>query len=274
MKKHIIKAFTPLSAVAAVFGLAGSAAQAATVPVFEYDFPASWNGTGATITDQSGAGNNGFYDGTLSLATAVPTGSPAGAQSLNTTAGGILTSANSLLNNNSVFAGGGFIYNTWFMWNGTDSTSFGHTQKLIDYAGTESLQLITTTGSASLQMVFGDDTGAESTAVSTTVLPNIWYHVRMEFDATSFNAGDVSGTANLFLNGGLVGSGAATKGTYGDSLARPIGIGQLGANFGYLVGFKGDIFDPSVSLVVPEPSVLALATLGGLNFLLFRRRKS
>lgn len=271
MKKRSLKTFTPLSAVAAVFGLVASTSQAAS-PVFEYGFPASWNGTGTTITDLSAAGNNGVFDGTLSLDAVVPPGAPAGTQSLNTTAGGVLTSANGLLNNSTIFGAGGFIYNVSFMWNGTDSTSFGHTQKLIDYAGTESLQLVTTAGSASLQMAFANDAGAESVAVSTTVLPNTWYHVRFEFDATSMVGGDVNGIASMSVNGSTPITGLATKGTYGDSLSRPIGIGQLGANFGYLVGFKGDIYDPSVSLV-PEPSTLSLGVLGGLTLLL-RRRKS
>ena len=73
--------------------------------------------------------------------------------------------------------------------------------------------------------------------------------------------------------------GTATKGTYGDSLNRPIGVGQLGANFGYLVGLKGDIYDPSVSLGIvatPEPSSLALGLMGGLGMLgmTWRARRS
>jgi len=145
-----MKTFTPISAVAAVFGLAASVAQAGTTPVFEYNFPASWGGTGTTVTDQSTAGNNGAVSGTLALSTAVPSGAAAGTQSISTTAGGVLTTGTSLLNNAAVFAAGGFTYNVSFMWNGTDSTSFGHTQKLIDYAGTESLQLVTSSGQASL----------------------------------------------------------------------------------------------------------------------------
>jgi PEP-CTERM motif len=277
MKKPIMKTFTPISAVAAVFGLAASVAQAQPTPVFQYDFPASWNGTGSTITDQSTAGNNGVFDGTLALSAAVPSGAPGGAQSINTSAGGILTSANSLLANSTVFANGGFTYNVSFMWDGTDSSSFGHTQKLIDYAGTESLQLVTTSGSASLQMAFTDDAGASASVISTTVSPNIWYNVTLSFDATAMVGSDVAGLAFMEVNGGTPIQAAATKGTYGDGLARPIGVGQLGANFGYLVGFTGDIYDPSVSLgatLVPEPSTLALGALGGLGMLLFRRRKS
>ena len=229
MKRHTIRTFTPISAVAAVFWLAASVADATTLPVVEYDFPASWNGTGSTITDVSPAGNNGHYDGTLSLDAAVPPGAAAGTQSVDTSAGGILTTATQLLANSAVAAAGGFTMNVSFMWNGTDSSSFGHTEKLIDYAGTESLQLVTTTGSASLQMAFGDDVGNESIPVSTTIVPNTWYNVTLDFGNTTPVGSDVAGTASLFVNGSLVSSAAATKGTYGDSLNRPIGVGQLGA---------------------------------------------
>ena len=283
MKRHIIRSFTPISAIATAFWLAASVANAQTTPVFEYSFPASWSGTGTTITDVSPAGNNGFSDGTLSLdsSAAVPPGAPAGTLSVVTSAGGILTNATQLLNNSAVAAAGGFTMNVWFNWNGTNLTSSGHTQKLIDYAGTESLQLVTTTGSASLQMAFADDGGIESVPVSTTILPNTWYDATLTFGNTSL-AGtsnqDVAGTASLFVNGSLVESAPAIKGTSGDSLNRQIGVGQLGANFGYLVGFKGDIYDPLVELgvsPVPEPSTLALgAALCGFGMMFLRRRKS
>ncbi len=280
MKRHIMRTFTPISAVAALFCLAASVADAQTTPVFEYDFPASWNGTGGTITDVSSAGNNGHFDGTLSLdsSSAVPPGAPAGTLSVITSAGAILTNADLLLSNSAVAAAGGFTMNVWFNWNGTDSSSFTHIEKLIDYAGTESLQLVTTSGSASLQMQFADDSGNESVPVSTTILPNTWYDATLTFGNTTLvgsSSQDVQGTANLYLNGSLVDSATAIKGTNGDSLNRPIGVGQLGANFGYLVGFKGDIYDPSVALGVPEPSTLALcAALGGLGMMFLRRRKS
>ena len=232
MKTHILRTFSPISAVAAVFWLAASVADAQTSPVFEYDFPASWSGTGGTITDVSPAGNNGGYDGTLSLDAAVPPGAAAGTLSVDTSAGGILTNGDMLLSNSAVAAAGGFTMNVSFMWNGTDSSSFGHTQKLIDYAGTESLQLVTTTGSASLQMAFADDGGNESVPVSTTILPNTWYNATLDFGNTSLvgtSNQDVAGTASLFLDGSLVSQASAIKGTSGDGLDRPIGVGQLGA---------------------------------------------
>jgi hypothetical protein len=252
------KRFKPISALAAGFTLAAAGAQAQPTPVFDYGFPASWNGSGSVITDLSSAGNDGSYDGTLALAAAVPPGAAGGTQSLNTTAGGVLTGADSSLDNSAVAAAGGFTFNVSFNWNGTDSSSFGHTEKLIDYSGTESLQLVTTNGSASLQMQFADDAGNETIAVSTNIAPNSWYNVSLTFNTgtnTLGGTGDISGIASLVVNGSIPIAAAATKGTYGDDLGRPIGVGQLGAPFGYLVGFNGDIYNPAVSLgVVPAPA--------------------
>lgn len=222
------------------------------------------------ITDQSAAGNNGHFDGTLALSASIPPGATAGTMSITTSAGAILTDATSLLNNAAVAAAGGFNYNVSFMWDGTDSASFGHVEKIIDYAGTESLQLTTSAGSAALQMRFDDSVNA----VSTTVLPNTWYSVALTFDTTGNavdNSGNLSGIVSMVVNGGAPQVAAATKTSQGDSLDRPIGVGQLGASFGYLVGFKGQIYDPSVSLV-PEPSTLALFGLGSL--MIVRRRKA
>ncbi len=276
MKKRSLKTFTPVSAVAAVFGLAAGA-HADSVPVFKANFPASWNGTGTTVVDQSGAGNVGFQSGTASYTTAaVPSGAAAGTGSMALAGvGGIKVTPTGLLNNTAIANGGGFMYSIDFLWDGTDSTSFSHTQKLIDYAGTESLQLITASGSAALQMTFANDTGVESIPVSTTISPNTWYSVQLTFDSSgnSLVNGDISGIASLFVNGSLVSSASATKGTYGDSLNRPIGIGEFG--YGHttsIIGLYGDIYDASITLV-PEPSMLSLGVLGGLS-LLFRRRKS
>src|SRR3954465_14291067 len=112
-------------------------------PVFSYSFPASWNGTGTAVTDQSAAGHNGVTNGTLALSANVPPGAAGGTQSISTTGGGIVTSATQLLTNPTIAAAGGFAYDVAFLWDGTDSTNNGHIEKIIDYSGTESLQLTT-----------------------------------------------------------------------------------------------------------------------------------
>ena len=206
-------------------------------PVFQYSFPASWNGTGTAVIDQSTAANDGHTNGTLALSASVPPGATAGTQSITTNAGGIVTNATQLLSNSIVAAAGGFRYDVSFMWDGTDSSSFGHVEKIVDYAGTESLQLTTSTGSAELEMRFDDSVNA----VTATIQPNTWYNVSMLFDSQGnpVVGGNLAGVASLIINGGAPIIAAATKTSQGDTLNRSIGVGELGSSFGYLVGFKG-----------------------------------
>ena len=261
----------------AVLTLPAISTRAANSPVFQYSFPASWNGTGGAVVDQSSAGNNGSIVATPALSNTVPPGAAGGTQSVTTNTGAILTNASGLLPNSTVAAAGGYRYDVAFLWDGTDSSSFGHVEKIVDYAGTESLQLTTTAGSAALQMRFDDSVNA----ISATILPNIWYQASAEFDSNGNSvdgSGNLAGTAQLTLTD-LTDSGsptvfgpvAATKTAQGDTLDRPIGIGQLGANFGYLVGFKGDIYNPAVSLV-PEPASIGLFCVA--IPLLYRRRRN
>ncbi len=271
-----------MPAAAAVLALAASGAHASTTPLFDATFPASWNGTGTAVIDQSSAGNTGFQSGTTGATystSAVPLGAASGTGSMVLNgAAGIKVTPTELLSNANIAADGGFTYNIDFLWNGS-TTSFAQ-QKLIDYAGTESLQLdsITAGTSATLEMAFGGDASLapnvpETIAASTTILANTWYNVTLTFNTggNSLVGGDISGIADLYVNGVLVSSGAATKGTYGDSLNRPIAIGELA--YGHstsIVGLDGDIYNASVDLgvaPVPEPSSLALSALGGFGLL-------
>jgi hypothetical protein len=278
-KNGSLKRYAPMPAAAAVLAMAASGAHAQTTPVFDATFPASWNDTSTTVSDLSSADSTGYQSGTATYSTtAVPPGAAAGTGSMALTGtGGIKVTGNgttlptdAILNNTAVAADGGFTYNIDFLWNG-GTTSYG-TQKLIDYAGTESLELdsVTANTSATLDMQFGSDTGAETEAVSYAIAPNTWYDVTMTFN-TSGNVlgstGDISGIADLYVNGVLVSSGSATKGTYGDDLDRPIAIGELA--YGHttsIVGLDGDIYSASVELgvaPVPEPSSEVLSLLGG-----------
>jgi hypothetical protein len=253
-------------------------------PVFSYSFPASWNGTGTTIVDQSAAAHNGITNATLALSSNVPPGAASGTQSISTTGGGIVTSATQLLTNPTIAAAGGYAYDVDFFWDGTDSTSNGHVQKIVDYAGTESLQLTTTAGSAQLAFIFTTQgvTPAPDTSVgpATTILPNTWYQVHAEFDTLgNIVAGDgsLAGAASLSVtnlttpSALVVGPMAVTKTNYGDGLNRAIGVGELGSSFGHLVFLRGQIYNPSVSLV-PEPTSLVLLSFAGVFGFVQRKR--
>ena len=259
-------------AVVAVFALAAWGVQAATTPVFNYNFPASWDGTGTVVTDLSSAGNNGTIQATPALSASVPAGAPGGTQSITTSAGGITTDATGLLDNSIIAAAGGFRYDVAFNWDGTDSSgSWAGIEKIVDYAGTESLQITTYAGGgADVQMTFGDTVVP---ALTTAILPNTWYTVSVTFD-TWGNAvdgsGDLAGVASMVVNGGTPLTAAVTKTAQGDGLNRPIGIGQLAIPGTHLVYFWGDIYNPSVTLI-PEPSSLVLLGLGSLLMLLRRK---
>ena len=163
--------------------------------LFEANFPASWSGTGTAVSDRSGAGTIGFQSGTghvhnerRSPGAAAGTGSMAltgvgGIKVTGQPGSGLTGNGNSLLNNAAIAAGGGFAYNIDFMWNGAFSTSFGGAQKLIDYAGTESLQLMDTNSAttAALQMTMEDDSNTEQTPISYNISANTWYNVSLVF---------------------------------------------------------------------------------------------
>ncbi len=194
-------------------------------PVFQYSFPASWNGTGTAVIDQSTAGNDGHTNGTLALSASVPPGATAGTQSITTNAGGIVTNATDLLDNSIVAAAGGFRYDVSFMWDGTDSSSFGHVEKIVDYAGTESLQITTSASSADLEMRFDDSVNA----VTATILPNTWYNVSMIFDSQGnpVVGGNLAGVASLIINGGAPISARRSKPPKVTRSIVPLALGSL-----------------------------------------------
>ena len=242
-------------------------------PIFRYSLPDSWSGPPATsVVDLSATGNNAKLAGTPALSASIPPGADPATQSLDSHSGGFQTLATGLLNNAAIAAAGGFVFDLSFIWDGT-AGNFS-VQKIIDYAGTESLQignLDTTIGTANLHFQFDDD---PLNGVVLPILANTWYDVVAEFD-TLGNAiavdGSIAGVASLTVNGVSI-SGPATKTTQGDVLNRPIGIGNFSIAGG-IIELNGLIHDPSVSLV-PEPTSWMLLTLGGLMLGGFKGRRS
>jgi len=278
-----------LSVVAATLLLASAFVSAHAAPIFHYSFPASWNGAGSVVTDLSGAGNHGVTNGGTALSATIPAGAPNGTMSLlvnsGTTAatrGGIGTTGTSLLNNPAIAASGGFRYDITFMWDGTVHTTWSGYQKVLDYAGTESLQLQNanaTSGTADLFFIFTQQnpsgSGDVATGPSLPILANTWYTATGLFDTgggTIAGDGSITGVATLTVTpvGGSSSSAFVPvfKTTYGDGLNRAISVGAWAGNSDS-VYFHGLIYDAAVTLV-PEPSLTGLLALAGLALL--RRR--
>ncbi|MBN1854205.1 MAG: hypothetical protein JW829_15865 [Pirellulales bacterium] len=250
--------FFGLFMVLALLFLSGTATADLT-PVFEYSFPASYDGTGSTIVDLSEAGNNATFDspdkplvdnrppGFSSSLMSITGASPYGRHGA--------TDAIDLLDNDLVAAAGGFTFDVWFQWEGI----YTNTRKLIDYAGTENLR----TNVNEIQFIISNS----AYVLSAPIEANTWYHVVAMFDSmgnTPYDGAypgdpDLDGIAYLYLDGVLVDSEAVTKTGFGDSLDRPIGINRWAGGGGEW--YQGLNFNPSVYLGIPEPSTFIL---GGL----------
>jgi len=271
-------------AVVAVFLFADCASHAG--PVFSYQFasspPTSWNGVGASgaaVTDLSPAHNDGVTTGAPVLSTNVPAGQPANAESLGTNGGGMRTNATSLLSNAQIAANGGFRMDSWILWDGSDNAQ--HIGKIIDYAGTDYLQIQGMNTTPIVRFGFNDD-ATMGTHLTSPIVANTWYHITGVFDtggAAIAGDGSLSGLATLFVNGVPIGSDTVTKlatnagtGTAGDALIRRIGVGNFSASANSLLQFRGNLYNPSVDLL-PEPAALALAGLGTVFFAAGRARR-
>ncbi|MDB6072232.1 MAG: hypothetical protein JWL81_3403, partial [Verrucomicrobiales bacterium] len=204
------------------------------VPVFDYQFPASYDGTAEStiVADQSTGLNNGTISGVVPLSDDVPPGAPAGTKSLDSTLdnGFILTDAKKLLNSAAVVASGGFTMGTWFK--GIPAASTTAFQKVIDYAGTEFIalngldsdndgsfgQLVVRLSATNADILLDADNG---------LLPEDWNHVEYSFKVTDgTDLANLVGTVTITLNGHRFSYTGRVKTSFGDSLDRVTGIGR------------------------------------------------
>ncbi|YCM43602.1 hypothetical protein V2O64_20040 [Verrucomicrobiaceae bacterium 227] len=188
---------------------------------------------------------------------------------------GINSASTQELSNSLITAEGGFVMESWFLWNGG-----GNVNSIIDYAGTEKFRL--NGGSGVLDFNFDSGTGAQDIG---TITAGVWHYVAVifEWDGGATNAdGGIGGTLSYFLDSTVpLGTATVVKDDFGDGLNRAIGVGR------HPVGFVGDDFDgliyePRVTLgvltpgellnTVPEPSTALFGACASL-FLLGRRRR-
>lgn len=226
-------------------------------PLLTYEFPESWDGVSTTVTDVSGAGHNGFLVGSLPvgvplLSTNVTPNSPEGMQSVNTVGGGFRTNDRRLLSNSAIAGAGGFRFKVSFYWDGANGAN-QDVQKIIDYAGTEFLQLEdidTINGTAKLRFGFNDSRSVGSNLI-TNIVAQQWYDVEATFHSFGKQAPNIAifGHATLSVNGHVL-TDNVFKNRFGDDLNRRIGIGifSFDATSAEL-RFHGDIYSPSISLL-------------------------
>jgi len=239
------------SLLAIGLSLTGLPAQAALLPVLEYQFPGSNNGTGSAVIDLSGAAHNATASaGSLSLSNNVPVGAPSGTQSVNFVAspGRITTTNFDLLTSTNAAAAGGYTYDIWF--NPTGNNSGGGFRKILDNAGTEYLAYSTGPAGTTPTITVGLGNGAVGTVTGAVIDPSGWNHLVFEFDTrkSAMSGTSVTGIATLIVNDVVQWMGnSRTLTNFGDSLNRPIAIAQhpLGGE-----QFSGLVYNPAVSLGV------------------------
>ncbi len=251
--------------------------------VFHYNYSAT---ALPVIFDVGGAGNDATAGPLAVLSNDVPTvGVPAGSGSMSLDSSdpaavranraGAVTNAISLLDNDNIEAAGGFTYETWFKWNGG-----GAVKSIINYAGTDKLVIDQRNGaSTSLAMRMDPNDYMIGDAVSGQ-----WHYVAFVFDSGgNSQVGDtIMGNATAYFDSlDPIDLGVVTKSAFGDSLARPIGVGQHPIGFD-LDFFDGSVYETRVSLgalgagellYIPEPSSCVTLALGLAALLSFRKRR-
>jgi fibronectin type 3 domain-containing protein len=216
----------------------------------KYSFPASYDGTGTTVTDIGGLGNDATL---LSNANAYVAGEyPSGGSGGSFNAGlpnDFYTDAPIILNNNMIALYGGFSYDVWIKWNGEACPN----GKIIDYAGTDFISL----NDGELKFGMVNNPGYTGTEISTNgLVQDVWYHVVAIFNTQGNSIdseGGIAGLMQLFVDDELVARKNWGKGTFGDDLNRSIGFGNHPNHYANN-DFKGMIYNPCVSYgVIPMP---------------------
>ncbi|HMP08149.1 MAG TPA: hypothetical protein PJ982_17510, partial [Lacipirellulaceae bacterium] len=245
-----------------LFGwMVAAATQAQGAPDLIVFYDAARSGSGAVdapILDLSGKGNHGrVLVAGVGTSGDVPAGM--GGLSYDFTGGGgkLITNAVNLLHNAAVAPAGGFTLETWFKTSGGS----GATGSIIDYAGTERIQLAgAVVGAGGL----GDNTRLEFRVGSSlyplfnadlNIADNVWHKATAQFLLTDASDNrNLRGDLRLTIDNQTLQLQNVVKTSTGDDLNRPIGFGHHPSATGAGDNFEGLLYNPKVYLGVDAAS--------------------
>jgi hypothetical protein len=210
------------------------------------------------VSDQSPARNDATAGPSAVLSANVPPSRPTGGgnRSLDCRTNGAVTDDKLLLSNAAIDFDRGFTMEAWFQWNGG-----GFVNSIIDYAGTEKLVIDVPSGGApTVTMRFSPTFNSTTDYPIGPAVPGRWQYVAVVFQAAPRNPdGTLTGTLTTYLDCLTPSSvvPGVTKGNFGDSLVRGIGVGQHPLSFPQDF-FDGLIYEPRVSVRALNPTQLLL----------------
>jgi hypothetical protein len=239
--------------------LTGPSALAQKTPIFFYDAPATATlALNAAIPDQSGAGNNGRIEqAPVATVADTPTGSGYSFD-LGIGSGSVRTLAIDLIENAKVMEAGGFQFELWFKTDGTSSGPFG---SLMNYAGTERIELAGQIGGPG---GLGDKNYLEFRLSSSgdyvanpdkVISDSQWHRAISKFIVTdASDPRNLRGDMHLILDGVTHVYRNGVKTSQGDDLNRVISMGNhptattAASNLNNNDNFDGLIYQPKAWL--------------------------
>ncbi len=267
--------------------------QAALSPVFEYQFPASYDGTTTTLTDVSGAGHHGVLESTGAfLPDFRPDGFTSGGSIHGLLGGYGKTAGIDLISRSLIAANGGFTMDTWVRWDEEDLVEgVVPTTQIISYAGTEALMAVS--GHLAMNVYLADelDNYVQHLKFGPVIEVGRWYHIVGTFNSegnTVDGNGNLQGELFFIVDGQVQDTENVIAGplhSIGDDIDRQIAINAHPGDFGSPIGSTGfvgtgKVFNPSVYLGAIE---LPMGTPGdfdldgdvdGQDFLMWQRGES
>ena len=210
-----------------------STAHAQLIPIFEYDFPDSWNGTGTNITDQASTNH-----ATINVAATITSDVPSG-RSGNSIDMGAFRADAYLMMNADIAAHGGLTIELWFNPDSVDVAS-SNDRNIFNHGRWDSLKL----KDGTLRFASGNVSG--SAISGATIVADEWHHVLIELDPTPYVyvSGNLTADLTLTVDGTKNEFTGWVKTTQGDVNNQPedgISFGKHpGLNYPF-IGFLHDV---------------------------------